>query len=276
MNKMKLIDCFMYFNEDVVLDLRLNILDDIVDKFVIVESKKDHAGNNKELNFNINKFHKFKDKIDYFVINDLPFKKKIFSRSWRNDSSWLRENFQRNCLYQGYKNNDDNDIVMISDIDEIPDPKKILDFDKKKKYACFIQKNFQTKINLLNTTHRDWIGTRICIKKFLKSPQWLKNIKTKEKKFWKFYKPNPPQIINDGGWHFSFLKKSEEISRKLKSYAHQEYNLEKYYNIGSIEEKMKKGEDILDRNFIYKKIEIDSSYPDFIIKNKEKLKEWII
>ena len=75
---MKIIDCFMYFDEDLVLDLRLNILNSIVDKFVIVESKIDHAGNHKKLNFNINNFTKFKDKIEYFVLEELPVKKKFF------------------------------------------------------------------------------------------------------------------------------------------------------------------------------------------------------
>ena len=88
---MKLIDCFMYFNEDVVLDLRLNILNNFVDKFVIVESKIDHAGNKKKLNFDLGKFKKFKNKIIYLVAEDLPFKQKLFSKSWRNQPSWLRE-----------------------------------------------------------------------------------------------------------------------------------------------------------------------------------------
>ena len=101
---MKIIDCFMYFDEDLVLDLRLNILNSVVDKFVIVESKIDHAGNYKKLNFNINNFIKFKDKIEYFALDELPVRKKIFSRSWRNSPNWIRENYQRNCLLKGFKN----------------------------------------------------------------------------------------------------------------------------------------------------------------------------
>ena len=272
---MKLIDCFMYFDEDVVLDMRLNILNKIVDKFVIVESKKDHAGNSKKLNFEFNKFNKFKDKIKYLVVEDLPFKKKLFSYSWRNKDSWLRENFQRNYLFEGFKEDDDNDLVMISDIDEIPNPEKVDKFDKNKKYACFIQKNFQTKINLINSSRPYWEGTRICVKKYLKSPQWLKNIKLKRKSFWKIYKPNIPQIIKDGGWHFSFLKEPVDISKKIKSYAHQEYNIKKFNDINSIENKIKNKQDILGRDFYYKKIEIDDSYPEFIRENKKLLKKWI-
>ena len=272
---MRLIDCFMYFDEDLMLDLRLNILNNFVNKFVIVESKTDHSGNSKKLNFNSKNFKKFNDKIEYIVIDTLPAKKKIFSSSWRNHPSWLRENFQRNYLYEGYKNENENDLIMISDIDEIPDPKKLANFNLKNKYACFVQKNFQQKLNLLNTTHPNWYGTKICIKKFLKSPQWLRDIKIK-KSFWKIYKPYPPQLIFDGGWHFSFVKNSKNISNKIKSYAHQEYNKDKFHNINSINDKISQNKDILERDFNYMKIELDNSYPDLILNNKETLKEWIL
>ena len=160
---MKLIDAFMYFDEDLVLELRLNILNEMVDQFIIVESKIDHAGNNKKLNFQIDKFSKFKDKIKYLVVEELPVKKKLFSYSWRNQPSWLRENFQRNFLHEGFKDSDDNDLIMISDIDEIPNPKIIKNFDRSYKYGCFVQKYFQTKINLLNISEPEWYGTKICV-----------------------------------------------------------------------------------------------------------------
>ena len=273
---MKLIDCFMYFDEDVVLDLRLNILKDIVDKFVIVESRIDHAGNTKKLNFDLNKFKSFKDKITYLVADDLPFKRGILSTSWRNKPSWLRENFQRNYLLNGFNKSHDEDIIMISDIDEIPNPDTINNFNKEKKYACFIQKNFQSKLNLLNLNEPNWYGTRICVKKFLKSPQWLRNIKIKKKSFWKFYRTPMPQLIENGGWHFSFLKDSSQISSKLKSYAHQEYNNDKINKVELIEEKLKKREDILGRNFYYKPVKIDSSFPKHILENINKLDKWIV
>ena len=272
---MKLVDCFMYFDEDLMLDLRLNILNQEVDKFVIVESAVDHSGNSKKLNFDLRNFKKFKDKIQYLVVDSLPFKQNFFSKSWRNEPSWLRENYQRNYLSEGFRNNHDTDLIMVSDIDEIPDPKKITNFDKTKKYACFVQKYFQQKLNLLNTTETNWYGTRICIKKYLKSPQWLRDIKIK-RKFWKIYKPKPPQLIFNGGWHFSFLKSSKDISKKIKAYAHQEYNKEEFYDISFLNKKISDRQDILGRGHNYKKIEIDSTYPDYISNNKTLFKEWII
>ena len=272
---MKIIDCFMYFDESAILEIRLNILNDFVDKFVIVESKTDHAGNKKKLNFNINNYKRFKKKIKYLIVEDLPIKKYLFSNSWRNEPAWLRENFQRNYLAKGYEEYEDNDIIMVSDIDEIPNPEKIKEFDVKNRYACFVQKNFQTKINLLNVSKPKWIGTKICKKKDLKSPQWLRNIKTKKKQFWKFYRPKPPQIIENGGWHFSFLKTSIEISKKIKSYAHQEYNRKDIYDIDLIQKNIDGNTDILNRGYSYKIINLDSSFPKYILNNQEKYNKWI-
>ena len=133
----------MYFDEDVVLDLRLNILKDHVDKFVIVESKIDHSGKKKKLNFDIKKFKKFQNKITYLTIDNLPIKKKLFDNSWRNEETWLRENFQRNYLNEGFKNCNDDDLIMVSDIDEIPDPKKIDYFNKKKNMPVLFKKIFK-------------------------------------------------------------------------------------------------------------------------------------
>ena len=270
---MKLIDCFMYFDEDLLLDVRLHTLDKIVDKFVISESTKDHAGNNNKLKFNINNFSKYKNKIRYIVEDNLPKEVGYFKKNWSPD--WIRENMHRNSLSTGYKDFNDEDVIMISDLDEIPNPNEIKKYDENKKYACFIQKNFQAKLNLLNTTDSDWAGTKITKKKYLQSPQWLRNLKTKERPFWKFYKPRQPQIILNGGWHFSYLKNSSGISKKIQSFAHQEYNKEEFINLQKIEERLKKNIDIFGRNYNYKKISIDETFPDYIYKNQDKFKNWI-
>ncbi len=270
---MKLIDCFMYFDEDLILDIRLHTLFKEVDKFVIAEATRDHAGNSRKLNFNIENFSKFKSKINYIVIEDLPINVKTFKKGWHNNH--IRDQFQRNALERGYKNSSDEDIIMISDIDEIPNPKKINEFNLKEKYACFLQKNFQSKINLLNISEGDWAGTRICQKKNLKSPQWLRNIKVKKKPFWKIFQTKI-KIIKNGGWHFSFLKDPSSIKKKIVSYSHQEYNKDEFTNIRKIEDKISKGKDLFDRNIKYKAIKIDESFPDYITKNREKFKNWIM
>ena len=270
---MKVFDCTTFYNENMMLELRFNILDPYVDKFVITESKYSHSGEKKKLNFDINKFKKFEDKIDYIVIDDLPTDIKKFKKGW--NKSHIRDQFQRNSLEKGYKKFADEDLIMISDIDEIPDPKKISEFDINNIYACFLQRNFQSKINLLNVSDGYWAGTKICKKKFLKSPQWLRDIKTKKKPFWKFFKKNI-QLINEGGWHFSFLKNPHSIIKKIKSYAHQEYNVNEFTDLNNIERKISKGLDLFNRDIEYKKVEIDETFPDYIRENKQKFKEWIL
>lgn len=263
----------MYFDEDLVLDIRLNTLKDKVDKFIITEATKNHAGENKKLNFKIDNFSKFRDKIRYIVVDDLPINVKSTKKSWHENH--VRDQFQRNAIERGYKDFNDEDLIMISDIDEIPDPKKLDEFNPKNKFACFLQKNFQSKINLLNITNEDWPGTKICQKKYLKSPQWLRNIKTKRKPFWKIFSKKI-QIINNGGWHFSFLKDPESIRNKIISYSHQEYNTKEFTNTDLIKKKISLGEDLFQRKIKYKKIEIDDSFPEYIFKNKDRFKDWVL
>ena len=271
---MNLYDCCMYFDEDVVLDLRLNILNDYVNKFVIAEATRDHTGREKKLNFNLKNFSKFKGKINYIVVDDLPINLTSFKKNWT--AHHLRDQHQRNALSKGYESCIDDDLIMISDIDEIPDPIKIKEFQIKNKYACFMQKNFQSKINLLNISDKYWMGTKIIQKKFIRSPQWLRNIKTAKPAFWKFFKPRQPQLIYDGGWHFSFLKQPERISKKIKSYSHSEYNKPEFTDVKKIEERIKNRVDIFDRNYKYEKVDLDSTFPKYILNNLDKYQDWII
>ena len=264
----------MYFDEDLVLEIRLNTLNDMVDKFVICEATRDHAGNKKELKFNSEKFEKFKNKIEYIIVDDIPLKVKSNRKNWHENH--VRDQFQRNAIERGLTNCNPRDWIMISDIDEIPDPKKINEFNIKNRYACFLQKNFQSKINLLNTSENYWPGTKICQKKDLKSPQWLRSIKIKKKPFWKIFSEKQPQLIKDAGWHFSFLKNPESIIEKIKSYSHQEFNTAKFTNIDKIKEKIAKGEDLFERNIKYKIINIDNSFPKYIRDNEDKFKNWIV
>ena len=228
----------MYFDEDLMLEIRLNILNKVVDKFILCEATRDHAGNKKNLKFNHNNFSAFKNKIEYIVVDDMPINVMAPKKGWHENHA--RDQFQRNALERGYKDFSDQDIIMISDIDEIPDPKKLKEFKIEKKYACFLQKNFQSKLNLLNVSDADWAGTRICQKKYLRSPQWLRNFKLKRKPFWNIF-GYKMQIINNGGWHFSFLKNPSSIRQKINAYSHQEYNLPEFTNINKIEERNNPG-----------------------------------
>ncbi len=269
---MKIYDCFQFFNEDTVLDLRLNILHDQVDFFIIVESTTNHQGKEKKLNFNINKFQKFKEKIIYIVVDDTL---ESIKKPHLGQNS-LVERHQRNSISRGLKNCSDDDLVIISDVDEIPNLNKINQFNKKNRYAVFSQRKFDYKLNLLNVTEGDWLGSKICLKKHLRSPQWLRDLKFKKYPFWRIDKIRDLQIIEDGGWHFSYLQSPKDLLKKISSFSHGERNRPEFANEQNIEKKIKMQENIFNLGFNYKKIDVDETFPKYIIKNKEKLKEWII
>jgi beta-1,4-mannosyl-glycoprotein beta-1,4-N-acetylglucosaminyltransferase len=230
----------MFFDEEMLLDLRLNTLNKFVDKFVIVESSYTHSGKDKKLIFDINKYSKFKDKIHYIVLKDPPYG---IEETNRNDdegevsrkeilNALKRENLQRDTILDGLKDADKNDWVIISDLDEIPNLENLNFSNIKNKIIFFKQKVFYYKLNLELKTLR-WIGSKACRKKDLKSPQWLRNIKDKIYSKWRLdilfseKKYSDIYFIENGGWHFSFVKKPKDIEKKLKSYLHhREYDID--------------------------------------------------
>ena len=266
---MAIYDCFQYFNEDHIVDLRLNILNEYVDYFVISESTKTHQGKDKKINFDITKFSKFKDKIN-FVVAD--FKENINFKNHTGGESPI-EQHQRNSLIEGIKDASSDDLIILSDSDEIPDLSKLSLIKNNKKFIAFSQKMFMYKLNLQNLKESGWIGSRITKKKYLKSMQELRNLKFKLYPFWRLDKIN--QKIIEGGWHFSYMQSPKQILNKIKSFSHGEYN-NKNLNEKIIEEKIIKGEDIFGRNSKLRKIDIDDGYPKFITQNKEKFSDWII
>ena len=295
---MKIFDCFMYMNEDVVLDLRLNYLNNFVDKFIIIESLFFHSGKKKKLNFDINKFSKFKDKIVYKVLDHEPnnietinSQDSLEKQNSKHIFNGMRRDFyQRNFIQNGLKDSHDEDIILISDIDEIP---KIENFDLNKtgdQLIFFKQRMFYYKFNLCSMAV-DWFGTRACKKKNLISPQWLRNIKSKNYPFWRvdiFFsknKYNNIKIINDGGWHFSYLNSPEEIENKLKNYAHyREYELNPL-NTQKINEKILNKTSIYDLMIDMKKSKFSSGQklekiscedlPKYLNDNKDIYKDWL-
>ena len=266
---MAIFDCFQYFNEDHMVDLRLNILDKYVDYFVISESTKTHQGEDKKLNFDINNFKKFKNKIKYIVAD---YEEEKFSHNHTGGES-LIEQHQRNNLSNGLKNANDNDLIILSDSDEIPDLEKLNQIKSNTKFTAFSQTMFMYKINLQNLNESNWMGSKVCLKKNFSTPQKLRDLKFKNYPFWRIDKFNM-QIIK-GGWHFSFLQTPEDIAKKIKSYSHGEFNTEENTDEEKISEKIKDNKDIFDRGFELKKISIDRSFPDYIVENKERLKNWI-
>ena len=266
---MAIYDCFQYFDEDHMVDLRLNILNQYVDFFVISESTKTHQGKDKKINFDIKKFSKFKNKIK-FIIAD--YKEEVNFEKHTGGESPI-EQHQRNALIEGIRDASPEDLIILSDSDEIPDLEKLRDIDKNKQFIAFSQKMFMYKLNLQNLNESNWIGSKITKKKNITSMQDLRNLKFKKYPFWRLDKNNLQTI--KGGWHFSFMQTPEHILNKIESFSHGEFNTNDI-NEQNIEEKILKNEDIFGRGITLKKIKIDSSYPAYILNNKGNFLKWII
>ncbi len=263
---MNILDCVTYFDEEIILNLRLNILYEHVSKFIITEGAYDHRGNKRKLNFNIKKFEKFKDKIVYLPVENFPNLK----------DPWKMLKYQRDYSMKEINKYDDDTYVLVSDIDEIPNPIKITEFiNDNSKIGVFEQLFFYYKLNLLNVTQSNWHGTKICKKKFIKNPDWLRAYKVKQYPWWRLDKPQNVKILKDGGWHFSFLYDEEGIIKKISSFQHTEFDKKEFKDKNVIKEKIANGEDIFNRNFIFKKINLDGKFPDYLLKNLEKYKSWI-
>lgn len=283
---MKIYDTFIFSNELDLLDLRLNTLNDYVDKFVIIESNITFSGKPKSLYFQENKdyFNKFKNKIIHIIVDDSPtiynkeilfddpkneneiLKNKIYSnlssvKDWnRNNIIWGREHYQRESILLGLQTCDDDDIILISDVDEFPHPESLCELIEMNQNDIFEfrHKFFYYKLNLLKSEYI--IGTKSVKYKLLKN----NSIYTIRKNHGLVTK-----IINKNGWHLSFMGGSDRIKTKIESYSHQEFNNEYIKNNISLNIDNKK--DLFFRDGDLIEINIHDVYPtNFIELVKQK------
>ena len=295
---MNVYDCFMYFDEDLLLDLRLNVLNEYVSKFIITEATYTHNGTKKKLRFDINNFKKFKDKIKYIVVDNQP--QNILQIDSNDDlakkgeklilNGYARDNHQRNRLADGIVEAEDNDIILVSDLDEIPNLKNVNFSNIKNKIIQFKQKMFYYKLNLY-FPKLDWFGSKACKKKNLISPQWLRNIKSK--KYSKFRldlifnkkKYNDIFYILDGGWHFTCIRTAEELEYKLLNFAHHYDYEESGLKLNDLkklisEKRVMYDHDVDRTSYRWsgksKLVKVsDAELPKHVILNKNKYKEWL-
>ena len=295
---MKIFDCFMYFDEYIVLDVRLNYLDKYIDQFIIIESEYNHKGEKRTPLFDINKFKKFENKIKYILTNNIPpgienikaddNESEIYRKSIFN--AWKRENLQRNQISVGLSDAQEEDWVIISDLDEIPNLSEIKLKNINDNFVFFKQDMMYYKFNL-RLENYTWVGSKACKMKNLESPQWIRDVKDRKYSWWRidtyFSKRKYSNIlfVENGGWHFSYLKKPKDIEKKLKSYLHHiDYDLnpvgekgiqeminnkKTIYNI-----KADQKENKFDGTNKLNKIDINL-LPSYILENKDKLKDWI-
>ena len=265
---MKVYDGFIFFNELDLLEIRLNILNNFVDRFVLVEATKTFTNKPKPLHFNENKerFSKFLHKIDHIIIDDYP----------EFESPWTYEYHQRNSIAQGFKNCEPDDIIMISDIDEIPNPAAI-NVNKIKGFTALEQLVFYFYVNFIPVASPLWHGTLISpysvYQAFPHSTCSLRRL-TNKKIIHKI------KIIKNGGWHFTFLGGVEAVKRKIEAYSHQEFNKPEFIDNELLEKNIKTGKFHLfktdNKEMLLKAVHLDDKFPKYLTDNKEKYSHLIV
>jgi len=297
---MKIYDCFQFFDEEMLLDLRLNILDKYVNKFVITEATYTHNGKSKKLVFDINKFSKFKDKIMYIVVDKQPLDlltiddKDIDEQDTRGQklifNGYKRDNYQREMAQEALNNIEPNDWIIINDIDEIPNLKEVDMRKIKKKILIFKQKISYYKFNLIYSDVT-WFGSKACKKKHFISPQWLRNVKHKKYPLWRmdvFFskrKYNDLFYIDNGGWHFTNVKSAEDIEKKLLNYTHHDEFEKSGLKVKDLQKKIEEKKIIYDHSVDQKEYKWGSDkklttislsqMPDYLKENYKKYVNWL-
>ena len=289
---MKIYDCTTFYSEHMMMDVRFGILDKYVEKFIVTESTYSHSGKRKNLNFDINNYPKYKDKIVYLVIDKEPDdlidgeKDNIHKRL----NSIKRIELSYNYINHAIKDVSEDDLIILSDSDEIPNLESKGFINSKKNIILFKQLFFYYKFNLFYDL-MPWFGSKACKKKNLKSFSWLNNLKGKKYPFWRldtFFSENKLinlEIIEDGGWHFTNLKKPKDLYEKLKNFGHHD----EFDESGITEEKLKyyidegivfynhfvdqTNQDKWNYNYKLKKIKYEL-LPRYLLNNKDKFKEW--
>jgi beta-1,4-mannosyl-glycoprotein beta-1,4-N-acetylglucosaminyltransferase len=274
----KIYDCFCYFNEDMILELRLETLWDVVDVFVIAEATYTQAGEPKPINFLPERFAKYMSKIRHLVVDHKP--------QGPNDF-WKNENYQRNYLKNGLTDAQPDDWVLVSDLDEIPRPETIVTYNPKYLRGDFEQDCYGYFLNNLwlgeggsrfwpgskVTTYRHFVGffkSNATSVRIYKSSGLLRSL---NRKLFKLFRT---QKIKNGGWHFTWMFKIEDIIKKIESMAHQEYNKPEFKNPEYILKMIHNGRDFHKPKSRFQAQEINESFPRFLIDNQSRYQDWLL
>jgi len=292
---MKIYDCTTFYSEHMMLDVRFHALNDYVEKFIVTESLYSHSGQPKKLNFDINNYPKFKDKIIYLVIDQEPddlikIENTKEHQGLKRNNSLKRIELSYNYMMKATENLANDDLIILSDNDEIPNLNSKQFKQSNKNVFIFKQLFFYYKFNLLYDL-MPWFGSKACKKKSLKSFSWLRNLKSKKYSFWRldtYFNENKLtnlEIIKDGGWHFTNIKTPEELYIKMTNFGHHnEFELSGL-TVEDLRKKIDEGvvfynhfSDQTDQNkwnydYKLKKINIDL-LPKYLQDNSEKFKEW--
>ena len=273
-------DCFTFFNELDLLEIRLNVLKDVVDRFVLVEARQTHSGKDKPLYFaeNRGRFAAFEDRIIHLVVESFP----------EGGDSWVRENLQRNFIAEGLKDCRDDDLILISDLDEIPDP-RIFPIRLEPDEICLLEQNmYYYFLNYRDRGDPVWMsGTKALAYRTFRHgldsvdvpystylPESVNRGTTANKI--RMYRSC--RHISNGGWHFSFLGGVDAIVRKLQSFSHQEYNTEEFLDRSRLLDCLERGRDIFGRpGKIYVPEPFTRGrFPDYLVDSRKKYEHLVL
>lgn len=269
----KVYDCFPFFNEMDIMEIRFNELNNIVDYFVVVEATRTHQKKEKELFLDLNdkRIKKFKEKIIHIVVDDYP----NFFTKWRRPKAWDYEKHQRKAIERGLVNVNDDDIILISDADEIPRAEKIIENITFKKPMVFQQLFSYYFLNFFMTDAPEetctlqknglifWRGSVMTRYKDFKDANLIRNLRSDS---------NTLQIEN-GGWHFSYIGNIDFIINKLKASPHAKEAKQALTDLddrGKIEKVISSGGDLFNRDMSFKAFPISESFPRYVVENLQR------
>ena len=279
-------DCFLFFNELELLELRLHELADVVDRFVLVEATTTFSNKPKPLHYaeNCACFERFADRIIHVVVPDSP----------DTSNAWAIEDFQRNCLARGLKFCAPDDLILMSDVDEIPRASAVKKAAKEMRFNQNFAANLGHKflsrravfrlsrrwlrrrhpfvrvfeqtphayfLNCVATQPKVWHGTRMCHLRDLTTPvdmrRWMGD------------------AVPNGGWHFTHMGGVAAMQEKIAAYSHQEWNKPEYTSAERLGDLVEQGKDIFGRGGEYRFVQLDDTYPQFLMSNLDQYQDWI-
>jgi beta-1,4-mannosyl-glycoprotein beta-1,4-N-acetylglucosaminyltransferase len=250
-------DCFLFMNEFKVLELRLEELSDVVDKFVLVEATRTFSGNSKPLYFQENqeRFSKYLPKIRHIVVDDMPA---------NPQSAWDVEEHQRNAILRGLQDAQADDIIIISDVDEIPRSTLVSSFAGD--FAALEVEDFYYKLNCKNLSMKT-VAPVLVRRRALSKPQ---EVRQRARRYWEHATP----VLKSGGWHFSCMQDAAGLTLKLESFAHQEYNKAEFTDPADIAVRIRFGLDFLGRrDHHWCCVPLDDNFPNYLVKHQDRFQD---
>lgn len=277
-------DCFTYAGESDLLALRLETLSHVVDRFVIAEGTRTFSGMPRALSLDLGRFAPFRDRITHIVVDDLQA---------RPASAWVNEFRQRNALARGLAGARDDDLLLLSDVDEIPRPESLAQY-RPDRYASAVlhQRMYYYALNH-EMVESDDVTELPCRRARLTTVGHLRRVyaSLQDLRIWGSEGRFPrlsgrvdrllrdrlfTQQLKDAGWHFSYLMGPEEIVRKLAAFSHQEFNRPQFADPAHLRRVIASGQDLFGRERRFRTLPIDGSFPEPVRLNPERFQRWIM